>query len=52
MFFEGEQLINLLENLLEGALSGPRQFLAIESPLEMMKNVFYFTSKARFVLKM
>ena len=27
----------------EGALSGPRQFLATESPLKLMKNNFYFT---------
>ena len=35
----------------KGALSGLRQFLATESPLKMMKNAFYFTSKALFVLK-
>ena len=35
----------------KGELSGQRQFLAIESPLKMMKNAFYFTSKALFVLK-
>ena len=35
----------------KGALSGLRQFLATESPLKTMKNVFYFTSKALFVLK-
>ena len=34
-----------------GALSGLRQFLATESPLKIMKNAFYFTSKALFVLK-
>ena len=28
-----------------------RQFLANESPLKMIKNAFYFTSKALFVLK-
>ena len=39
------------QNLIKGALSGLRQFLAIESPLKMMKNAFYFTSKALFVLK-
>ena len=33
------------------ALSGLSQFLAIESLLKMMKNAFYFTSKAVFVLK-
>ena len=35
----------------KGALSGLRQFLATESPLKMMKNAVYFTSKALFVLK-
>ena len=35
---------------LKGALSGLRQLLATESPLKMMKNAFYFTSKALFVL--
>ena len=35
----------------KGALSGQRQFLAAESPLKMIKNAFYFTSKALFVLK-
>ena len=29
----------------KGALSGLRQLLTTESPLKMMKNVFYFTSK-------
>ena len=33
------------------ALSGLRQFSAAESPLKMMKNTFYFTSKSLFVLK-
>ena len=36
---------------LKGALSDLRQFLATESPLKMMRNAFYFTSKALFVLK-
>ena len=35
----------------KGAFSGLRQFLATESPLKMMKNAFYFNSKALFVLK-
>ena len=35
----------------KGALSGLRQFLPHESPLKMMKNTFYFTSKALFVFK-
>ena len=38
-------------NLFKVALSGLRQFLATEIPLKMMKNVFYFISKAPFVLK-
>ena len=29
----------------KGALSGLRQFSATESPLKMMKNAFYFSSK-------
>ena len=33
------------------ALSGLIQFLAAERPLELMKNAFYFTSKALFVHK-
>ena len=33
------------------ALSGLRQFLAIESPLKMMKNAIYFNSNTLFVLK-
>ena len=40
-----------IEHWLKGALSGLGQFLAIESPLKMLKNAFYFTSKALFVLK-
>ena len=41
----------LVSQELKGALSGLTQFLATESSLEMMKNGFYFTSKALFVLK-
>ena len=33
------------------ALSGLRQFLAIESCLRLMKNAFYFNLNAHFVLK-
>ena len=33
------------------ALSGLRQFLATKSLLQMIKNAFYFTSKALFILK-
>ena len=36
---------------LKGTLKGLRQFLITESPLKMMKNAFYFTLKAPFVLK-
>ena len=36
---------------IKGALSGLRQFLAIERTLKLMRNAFYFTSKALFVLK-
>ena len=36
---------------IKGALSGLRQFLPTESPLKIMKNAFYFTLKALFVLK-
>ena len=36
---------------IKGALSGLRQLLVTESPLKVMKNAFYFTSKAPFVLK-
>ena len=33
------------QNLIKGALSGLRQFLAIESPLKMMKNTFISPQK-------
>ena len=36
---------------LKGAPSGLRQFLTNESPLKMMENAFYFTSKALYFLK-
>ena len=35
----------------KGTLSGLRHFLATESPLKMMKNAFYFTTKVLFILK-
>ena len=35
----------------KGALSGLRQPLATENPLNVVKNYFYFTVKALFVLK-
>ena len=41
----------LLYILIKGLLSGLRQFLATETPLKMMPNTFYFTTKALFVLK-
>ena len=45
--------INLANQIIiKGALPGLRQFLASKSPLKMMKNAFYFTSKALFVLKL
>ena len=37
--------------LLKDALSGLRQFLATEIALKILKNIFYFTSKSFFVLK-
>ena len=37
--------------MIKGTLSGLRQFLATESPVKVMKNTFYFISKALFVLK-
>ena len=37
--------------IIKDALEGLRQFLATEGPLKMIKNVFYFTLKALFVLK-
>ena len=39
------------KQLIKGALSDLRQFLATEVPLTMVKNTFCFTSKALFVLK-
>ena len=37
---------------LKGAPLGLRKLSATESPLKMMKNAFYFTLKALFVLKL
>ena len=42
---------DVIEKYIKGALSGLRQHLAYESPLKIMKNAFYFTLKAFFVLK-
>ena len=44
-------LLQTMKIELKGALSGLRQFLTAESSLKMMKNVFYFTLKALFVIK-
>ena len=44
------KILHLLINV-KCAISCLRKFLAAESPLKMMKNAFYFTSKALFVLK-
>ena len=50
-FLVSNCFLKLGNSIFKGILSGLRQFLAAESPLKMMKNVFYFISKARFVLK-
>ena len=42
---------NIIKIVIEGALSGLKQVLATERPLKTMKNAFYFTLKALFVLK-
>ena len=39
------------QGALKGALFGLRQYLVNESPLKILKNPFYFTLKALFVLK-
>ena len=48
-----ESYISNQDNLIsvKGGLSGLRPCLTTETPLKMMKNVFYFTLKALFVLK-
>ena len=40
-----------MRSCLKGTLSGLGQYLTNESPLKVMKNAFYFTLKALFVLK-
>ena len=46
------QMDSSFENTVhQGTLSCLRQFLATESLLKVMKNAFYFTIKALFVLK-
>ena len=37
--------------LLKGTFSGLRQLLGTKGTLKMMKNAFYFTSKAPFLFK-
>ena len=44
-------LHDLVDKCIKGGLQGLRQSLITESPLKMVKNVFYFTLKALFVLK-
>ena len=39
-----------MSNGIKGALAGLRYFLATKTPLKMMKNAFYFTLKALFIL--
>ena len=41
-----------LQKNFKGALSGLKQFLAVESPLQMMNKALYFMFKALFVLWM
>ena len=38
-------------SIFKSSLLGVRKFLAAESPLKLMKNAFYITLKALFVLK-
>ena len=45
------EIAKSLQCILKGALLCLTQFLAIEISLNMIKNSFYFTSKALFVLK-
>ena len=52
-YFVAEKLhCRVQAGIFKGTLPDLRQFLATESPLKMMKNAFYFTSKAIFALKM
>ena len=44
-------ILSTPDTILKGVLLGLRRFLATEIPLKIMKNAFYFTSKALFVLK-
>ena len=42
----------LKEDFFKGTLEGLIQLLSTESPLKVMKNAFYFTLKALFVVKL
>ena len=42
---------DVMTTVIKVALSILRQYLANESPIKMMKNAFYFTLKALFLLK-
>ena len=42
------QISTINRVFLKGALSGLKQLLTTQNPLNMMKNAFYFTSKAIF----
>ena len=44
-------LLSYFSSTVKGALAGLRQFLTTGSSLKMMKNTFYFSLKALFVLK-
>ena len=44
-------MLEALPEMFKSTLSGLRQFLTTENPLKMMKNAFYLSSKALFVLK-
>ena len=46
------EVLSFLLKSFKRPVSGLRQFLKIECPLKIMKSVFYFMSKARFVLEM
>ena len=52
LFAKVEKVLTFLSlTFFKDALSGFRQFLETESSLKMVKNAFYFTLKALFVLK-
>ena len=51
LLFPDQCEIAKLNPLFKRSLSGLRQLLATESPLKMMKNAFYFTLKALFIIK-